>query len=93
MQKASFGSWDSPITADLIVAGSLGIGEIRLDGDDIYWTEMRPFEEGRNTIVRCTADGDILDVTPKIFDVKSSGAFGGRYPWKNHNNFVIELGS
>lgn len=72
MQKASFGSWDSPITVDLVVAGSLGIGEIRLDGDDIYWTEMRPFEEGRNTIVRCTADGDILDVTPKIFDVKSS---------------------
>ncbi len=31
-QKAPYGSWKSPITSDLIVAGTIGLGEIALDG-------------------------------------------------------------
>jgi len=57
LQKTPYGSWWSPITSDLIVAEADGLGEIRFDGDDVYWTEMRPSEEGRNVIVRCLSDG------------------------------------
>ena len=42
MQTAPYGSWASPITSDLIVAQSVGLSEIRLDGPDIYWLESRP---------------------------------------------------
>jgi dipeptidyl aminopeptidase/acylaminoacyl peptidase len=35
-----------------------------LDGDDIYWIEGRPKDDGRNVIVRRSADGRIADVTP-----------------------------
>ena len=56
-KAAPYGSWRSPITSDMIVAESIGIGEIRLDGDDIYWTEMRPSEGGRNVVVRRRARG------------------------------------
>ncbi len=70
-QIAPYGSWKSPITADLIVTGTIGIGGIALDGDDVYWSEGRPAEAGRNAIVRRTPDGKITDVTPLPFNVRT----------------------
>ena len=70
-QIAPYGSWKSPITADLIVAGTIGLGGIALDGDDVYWSEGRPAEAGRNAIARRTSDGTITDVTPLPFNVRT----------------------
>lgn len=70
-QIAPYGSWKSPITADLIVASSIRLGELRLDGEDIYWSELRPTEGGRSVIVRQTPDGQQTDVTPSPFNVRS----------------------
>ena len=65
-QVASFGSWPSPITSDMIVASSIGLGEILIDGGDVYWLESRPQEGGRSVIVRRAADGVTADVTPPM---------------------------
>lgn len=70
-QVAPYGSWQSPITSDLIVSGTVGLGQIALDGEDIYWSEMRPAEGGRNVIVRRTPDGRTSDVTPAPFNVRT----------------------
>jgi dipeptidyl aminopeptidase/acylaminoacyl peptidase len=61
---APCGSWASPITSDLIVASSIGLGGVLIDGSDIYWIESRPQEQGRSVIVRCSPDGRTGDVTP-----------------------------
>ena len=63
-KTAAYGSWASPITSDLIVAASIGLGEILLDGEDVYWLESRPQEGGRSVLARRGADGNIADVTP-----------------------------
>jgi len=63
-QISPYGSWRSPVTADAIVAGVIGLGYIQLDGDDIYWVEQRPAEAGRNVVVRRRPDGSIADITP-----------------------------
>ncbi|HBL60745.1 MAG TPA: peptidase [Cyanobacteria bacterium UBA8803] len=68
---APYGSWKSPITADLIVAGTIGLGQIVLDGADTYWIEGRPAEAGRNVVVRHTPDGTIADVTPSPFNART----------------------
>jgi dipeptidyl aminopeptidase/acylaminoacyl peptidase len=68
---APYGSWKSPITSDLIVKGSIGVGMTALDGDDVYWIEMRPSEAGRCVIVRRTPDGQIADVTPRPFNART----------------------
>lgn len=68
---ASYGSWRSPITSDLIVAGTIGLGQVALDGDDVYWIESRPQERGRNVVVRRAANGDINDVTPLPFNART----------------------
>jgi dipeptidyl aminopeptidase/acylaminoacyl peptidase len=65
-----YGSWKSPITSDLIVAGSIRLGEIRLDGADIYWSEGRPTESGRSVVVRY-AGGQTTDVTPAPLNVRT----------------------
>src|SRR5713226_164103 len=73
-QVAPYGSWKSPITSDLIVSATIGLGPIVLDesgGSDIYWTELRPSEGGRNVLVRRTPDGQISDITPPPFNVRT----------------------
>jgi dipeptidyl aminopeptidase/acylaminoacyl peptidase len=70
-QVAPYGSWKSPITADLIVAGTVGLEQVALDGPDVYWIEGRPAEAGRNVIVRRTPDGRAADVTPPSFNVRT----------------------
>ncbi len=71
-QVAPYGSWRSPISSDLIVAGTVSFEQIQLDGDDIYWTERRPVEGGRSVVVRRTADGQTHDVTPPGFNVRTT---------------------
>lgn len=61
---APYGSWKSPITAAVVASGAVGLGQVALDGRDIYWAEMRPAEGGRHVVVRRTPDGRTADVTP-----------------------------
>ena len=68
---APYGSWKSPVTSELIVADSIGIGDVVLHGDDIYWTEMRPADNARNVIVRRTPDGATRDITPPEYNVRT----------------------
>src|SRR5262245_55701004 len=70
-QTAPYGSWKSPITAELVASGSVSLSQIVLDGDDVYWVEGRSSEGGRNVIVRRTPDGNIADVTPPPFNARS----------------------
>jgi dipeptidyl aminopeptidase/acylaminoacyl peptidase len=68
---APYGSWKSPITSDLIVSATVGLGQIALDGEDTYWIELRPSEGGRNCLVRRAPDGRISDVTPEGFNART----------------------
>ena len=70
-KQSSYGSWRSPVTSDLIISGSAGLGELAFDGEDIYWIEGRPSEGGRNVIVRRTPDGKTADVTPPAFNART----------------------
>jgi dipeptidyl aminopeptidase/acylaminoacyl peptidase len=71
IQTAPFGSWKSPITSDLIVKDAIGLGQVKMNGDDIYWIEMRPSEGGRQVIVRRTSDGRTVDVNPAGFNART----------------------
>ena len=71
MQVAPYGSWKSPITPDLILAGTVRLGQIRLDGPDVYWAEGRPNEGGRIVLVHRTPDGRTADVTPAPLNART----------------------
>jgi dipeptidyl aminopeptidase/acylaminoacyl peptidase len=70
-RTAPYGSWRSPITSDLIVAQSIALSEVRLDGGNVYWLEGRPQEQGRYVVVRGGGDGGATDVTPQPFNART----------------------
>jgi dipeptidyl aminopeptidase/acylaminoacyl peptidase len=70
-QISPYGSWKSPISSDLIVAETIRLGQVGLDGADIYWLEMRPAEGGRYVIVRRTAEGQIQDINPPPYNART----------------------
>ena len=67
---APYGSWKSPITADVLLGDTVGLSQPLIDGASVYWTEGRPQEAGRNVIVRWTA-GARQDVTPPGFNART----------------------
>jgi dipeptidyl aminopeptidase/acylaminoacyl peptidase len=71
LQVASYGSWNSPITTELIVSKTIRLGQIALDGDNIYWLEMRPSEAGRSVIVRRSPEGQQVDINPPPYNART----------------------
>ena len=55
-----------------MVTQSIGLSEVRFDGQDVYWLEARPQEQGRNVVV-CMggAGGSTNDIVPKPFNVRT----------------------
>ena len=67
---AAYGSWKSPITSEMIAAGTVNLDGPILD-EDIFWLEGRPLEGGRTVLVRRAPDGKATELTPAPFDVRS----------------------
>ncbi|AKJ08137.1 dipeptidyl aminopeptidase/acylaminoacyl peptidase [Archangium gephyra] len=76
-REAPYGSWKSPITADMIATQTLSLGEVAVDGDDVYWLEVRPSERGRHALVRRSVDGTLTDVLPPVGE--------GRVAYSSHS--------
>jgi dipeptidyl aminopeptidase/acylaminoacyl peptidase len=71
-KTAPYGSWQSPITSDLIVAQSVALAEVRLDGEHVYWLEGRPQEQGRLVVVRADWLGrNATDMTPRPLSART----------------------
>ncbi|MGV9248300.1 dipeptidyl-peptidase 5 [Streptomyces sp. NPDC003710] len=74
-----YGEWPSPIDAAL-AAGHDGQPEsVDFVGEEAWWTEPRPTEGGRRTLVRRTVDGAQETVLPPPWNVRSRVMeYGGR---------------
>lgn len=68
---APYGSWRSPITSDLVSSGTIRLEQTIIDGEDIYWIEMRPAEGGRYVVVRWSPGGRTSDVVPPPFNART----------------------
>ena len=90
-----YGSWASPITPDLLLKGTVHMRNqmLRWDGDDLYWSELRPYEAGRIVVCRRAADGTIADVTPQGFNARSRvhEYGGGHYAVKGGTVFFTNF--
>jgi dipeptidyl aminopeptidase/acylaminoacyl peptidase len=69
--EAPYGSWVSPITADLIVGQSIALSDVLVDGKEVYWIEGRPAEAGRAVLVAALPGGATLDVVPAPYNCRS----------------------
>jgi dipeptidyl aminopeptidase/acylaminoacyl peptidase len=104
---APYGSWRSPISADLVAANRRSFSSplvISPDGAAIFWVENRTAEAGRAVLVRWTEQGGVEDLTPPPFSVRSrvheygGGAFavdGDSVVFSNADDgrlYLLELG-
>ena len=71
MAAGPYGFWTSPITSDLVVADSIRLEQVALDGDAIYWSETHPQKQGRTFLYRVGAEGEPERVTPDDADAIS----------------------
>ena len=69
-QVASYGSWHSPITSDLIVQKSVGFGQTMIANGQAHWLENRPQEGGRSVVVRYAA-GEARDLVPQGYNART----------------------
>ncbi len=84
--ETPFGSWPSPITAELIVQASVGLGGPAFAGGDLWWSELRPTEAGRVQLVRkridAPADEPGIEVLPDGFSARTRvHEYGGGAWW------------
>ncbi|MDX2603665.1 LpqB family beta-propeller domain-containing protein [Streptomyces caniscabiei] len=81
VQTLAYGSWPSPIDAALAAAHDGHPEFVGFVGDEAWWTEPRPTEGGRRTLVRRTADGTEESVLPAPWNVRSRVMEYGGQPW------------
>ncbi|CAA7016024.1 unnamed protein product [Microthlaspi erraticum] len=78
---APYGSWKSPITADIVSGASKRLGGTTVDSRGrLVWLESRPNESGRGVLVmEGEKPGDEpIDITPKEFAVRTlTQEYGG----------------
>ncbi|MFI9645241.1 LpqB family beta-propeller domain-containing protein [Streptomyces sp. NPDC052040] len=78
-QTLSYGEWPSPIDARLAAVHDGQPESVDFVGEEAWWTEPRPLEGGRRTLVRRTADGTEESVLPAPWNVRSRVLeYGGR---------------
>ncbi|WP_138760688.1 S9 family peptidase [Modestobacter altitudinis] len=70
-QTLPYGSWPTPITSELVVRAAARLGEVVVDGDDVWWAEGRPSEGGRTALVRRRPDGTTTDLLPPPWNART----------------------
>ena len=81
MTTAPYGAWETPITSQLVVRAAAGLGGVALDGDAVWWSELRPEEGGRTQLVRWRA-GETADALPDGANARTAvHEYGGGAWW------------
>lgn len=68
---APFGSWASPFKIERLTDRVVFLSEPLATNGVTYWLEGRPDEEGRQVLVRRSADGSMTRLTPPGFNARS----------------------
>ena len=69
--RLPYGTWDSPISGELAARASRRFGKVQVVGDAVYWSEVRPEEQGRQVILRLRPGGKAEELLPKPFSARS----------------------
>jgi dipeptidyl aminopeptidase/acylaminoacyl peptidase len=78
MTTLPYGSWPSPITAEMLAVSAVSLSEVRLADGVAHWLEARPSEGGRLVVVKGDPFGATADVTPEGFNARSMAhEYGG----------------
>lgn len=79
---ATFGSWPTPITSELVVRAAAGLGGVSVHGDTVTWAEQRPEEGGRTQLMQRRGQGPAVDLLPPGANARTAvHEYGGGAWW------------
>ena len=59
------------ITPEQVASGGNQFQDLVVDQNVVYWSEMRPSEGGRTTILKCGVNREPLECIPNEYDVRT----------------------
>ncbi len=71
-QVAPYGSWRSPISAEMVSVGGVTLSRPWLEDGSVYWQESRPSEGGRSVLMSAAPFSEPFEVTPPGFNVRTT---------------------
>ena len=71
-QVAPFGTWRSPISAEMVSIGGVTLSQPRLENGSVYWQESRPSEGGRSVLMLAAPFSETFEVTPPGFNIRTT---------------------
>ena len=87
--SAPYGSWPSIVTPREVVAGASAPTSVAACDGVVWWSETRPEESGRETIVRLDPDGTALEILPADWNVRTRVHEYGGGAWWVHGETVF----
>ncbi len=84
-----YGTWASPVSADMVVEGAVSITDVQPGDDDLWWSELRPQDGGRIVVVRRQPGGGLVDVVPEGFSARTRVHEYGGGAWWLHDDTLI----
>jgi dipeptidyl aminopeptidase/acylaminoacyl peptidase len=71
-QVAPYGTWRSPISAEMVSIGGVTLSQPRLENGSVYWQESRPSEGGRSVLMQAAPFSETVEVTPPGFNIRTT---------------------
>ena len=70
-KSAPYGTWTSPISAQLVAGQSLRLDQVQAVGETVFWSELRPAEGARNVVVSQAPGAQPVDAFPEPYSARS----------------------
>jgi dipeptidyl aminopeptidase/acylaminoacyl peptidase len=71
-QVTPYGTWRSPISAEMVSVGGVTLSQPRLENGSVYWQESRPSEGGRSVLMHAAPFSEAVEVTPPGFNIRTT---------------------
>lgn len=84
----AYGSWPSPVSAELITRAAPGLNFVQSHEQCLYWVESRPWDAGRCVIMQRNEQDKIIDLLPSPFSHHSSVHEYGGMAYTIHDAYL-----
>ena len=87
INKTPFFNWQPLISPEEVFIDLIGLSNLKIINNELYWLEFRPSEKGRTVLVKENTENEHIDITPNEYYIRTRvHEYGGRAYTINKNN-------
>ncbi len=86
----AYGTWPSPITRSMLTEAAVGLSQVQVHDEEVWWNESRPSEAGRQALVSSPlAGGEVIERLSVPWSARTAvHEYGGRC-WTVHGDTLV----